>query len=170
LPSERLRAVQILDMPGLADVRFDGAAADLTPHSADAALWCTRSTQAWKESERLAWEQIPVRLRSRGLLVATNCDLLRDASNLEKLLRRLRDEAGSSFRDILPISTVEAIAVAREDRQGPPGAIWKTSGADAFEAALDDLLQSVRMQRLEAALEVTGRIAERALSRIENLP
>jgi GTPase SAR1 family protein len=170
LPSDRLRAVQILDMPGLADARFDGASADLTPHSADAALWCTRSTQAWKESERVAWEQIPARLRSRGLLVATHCDLLRDASDLAKLLRRLRDEAGSSFRDISPISTVKALAVVRDDHHGPAGAIWKSSGADAFEVALDDLLQSVRTRRLEAALEVTGRIAARALLRMENLP
>jgi tRNA U34 5-carboxymethylaminomethyl modifying GTPase MnmE/TrmE len=167
LPSERLRAVQILDLPGLSDARFDGSIADLTSHSADLALWCTLSIQAWKESERVAWEQIPARLRSRGLLVATHSDLLRNGSDLEKLLRRLRDEAGPSFRDILPMSTVAALAVAQEDHDGPASAIWKASGADALETALDELLESVRMQRLQAALEVTRRIAERTLLRIE---
>jgi len=168
LPSEQLQAVQILDLPGLADARFDGSITDLASHAVDLAIWCTLSTQAWKESERVAWEQIPARLRSRGLLVATHSDLLRNGSDLEKVLRRLRDVAGSSFWDILPMSTVKALAVMREDHAGPAGAIWKASGADALESALDELLENVRMQRLKAALEVTGRIADRALSRIEN--
>jgi GTPase SAR1 family protein len=170
LPSERLRAFQILDLPGLADARFDGSIEDLACHAADIALWCTLSTQAWKESERAAWEEVPARVRGRGLLVATHCDLLHDDADLGKLLHRLRDEAGSSFRDIMPISTVEALAVAREDLAGAAGATWKASGADAFEAALDELLQSVRMQRLNAALDVTARIAGRTLSRIGSPP
>jgi 50S ribosome-binding GTPase len=170
LPSERLRAFQILDLPGLADARFDGSIEDLASHAADAALWCTLSTQAWKESERVAWEEIPPRLRTRGLLVATHCDLLRDAADVDKLLGRLRTEAGSSFRDILPMSTVEALAVAREDHAGEAGAVWKASGADALETALGELLQSVRTQRLNAALEVTARIAGRTLSRIDAPP
>src|SRR5208337_4490623 len=99
------------------------------------ALWCTLSTQAWKESERVAWEEIPLRLRDRGLLVATHRDLLHNASDVEKVLQRLRDEAGSSFHDILPMSTVEALAVARQDLAGAAGAVWQASGADAFETA-----------------------------------
>jgi hypothetical protein len=170
LPSERLRVVQILDLPGLADARFDGSIEDLAAHAADIALWCTVSTQAWKESERAAWEDVPARLRSRGLLVATHCDLLHNAGDLDKLLHRLRDEAGTSFRDIMPISTVEALAVARGAHAGAAGTTWKASGADAFETALDQLLQSVRMQRLNAALEVTARIADRTLSRIGSPP
>ena len=168
LPSERLREIQILDLPGLADARFDDSIADLASHAADLALWCTLSTQAWKESERIAWEQIPARLRSRGLLVATHSDLLRNGSDLDKLLRRLHDVAGSSFWDILPMSTIEALAVMGEDHEGPAGAIWQASGADALETALDELIEGVRTQRLKAALEVTGRIAERALLRIDN--
>jgi GTPase SAR1 family protein len=166
LPSERLRAVQVLDLPGLSDARFDGSIADLSSHSVDVALWCTLSTQAWKESERAAWEEVPERLRRRGLLVATHCDLLRDGSDLEKLLHRLRADAGPSFRNILSMSTLQALAVAREDHEGAAGAIWKASGAKAFESALDELLLSVRAQRLNAVLELSGRIAERTLLRI----
>jgi hypothetical protein len=170
LPAARLRAVEILDLPGLADARFDGSIADLASHAVDVALWCTLSTQAWKESERSTWEEIPTRLRSRGLLVATHRDLLHDAADVEKLLDRLRDEAGPWFRNVLPMSTVEALTVARDDHAGQASSVWETSGADAFETALDELLQSVRMQRLHAALEVTGRIAGRTLSRIHERP
>src|SRR5260221_11195952 len=85
-------------------------------------------SQAWKESERVAWEQIPARLRSRGLLVATHSDLLRNGSDLEKVLRRLRDVAGSSFWDLLPMSTVKALSVMREDHAGPAGATCEEGG------------------------------------------
>lgn len=170
LPSARLRAVEILDLPGLADVRLDDSIAGLAWHAVDIALWCTLSTQAWKESERSTWEEIPTRLRSRGLLVATHRDLLHAAADPEKLLDRLRDEAGASFRDILLMSTVEALAVARDDHAGDAGALWKASGADALETALDELIQSVRVQRLNAALRVTARIAQHALSRIRKSP
>jgi 50S ribosome-binding GTPase len=170
LPSSRLRAVEILDLPGLADARFDGSIADLASHAVDIALWCTLSTQAWKESERSTWEEIPARVRSRALLVATHRDLLSDATDVEKLLDRLRDEAGPSFRDVLPMSTVQALTVARDDHAGQAGAVWRASGADAFETALDELLQSVRTQRLNAALEVTERIAGHTLSRIRERP
>jgi GTPase Era involved in 16S rRNA processing len=97
LPSPRLRAMQILDLPGLADPRFDASLADLVLHNVDAVLWCTVSTQAWKESERAVWEQISPRLQNRGLLVTTHCDHLRAMADKEKLLSRLCDEAGPSF-------------------------------------------------------------------------
>jgi len=76
LPSPRLRAVEILDCPGLADPDQ----IDLAFHAVDAALWCTVCIQAWKESERVAWSQLPARLRSCGLLVATHADLLFDVA------------------------------------------------------------------------------------------
>jgi dynamin family protein len=167
LPSPRLGAVQILDLPGLADPRFDESLADLATHHVDAALWCTVGTQAWKESEREAWEQLPARLRGRGLLVATHSDLLRSTIDREKLLSRLRREAGPSFTGIVLVSTTAALAMMGGDREGSAAAIWKESGADALDMLLDELLQSVRKQRKEAALEVTGRIAHHTLARLE---
>lgn len=165
LPAARLRAIEILDMPGLADSRLEDPAADLSRHAVDIALWCTLCTQAWKESERAAWGDVLPRMRRRGVLVATHRDLLATA-DVEKLLDRLHDEAGPSFRDILPMSTLEALTVARADHAGEAGAVWKTSGADALETALDDLIHRVRGERLDAALRVTARVAGRALSRI----
>jgi len=164
LPAARLRAVEILDMPGLADSRLDGPI-DLSLHAVDIALWCTLCTQAWKESERSAWQEVRPQLRRRGVLVATHRDLL-DPDSVEKLMERLHDEAGRSFRDILPMSTLEALAVARAGHAGDAGALWKASGADALEVALDEVIESVRTERLDAALAVTARIAGHALSRI----
>ncbi|MBO0764481.1 MAG: dynamin family protein [Hyphomicrobiaceae bacterium] len=168
LPTRRLRAMQILDLPGLSDPRIGGAPVDLTAHQVDAAIWCTMSTQAWKESERTAWSMLSPRLNARGVLVATHRDLLAQPSDPRKLLVRLRAEAGTSFTSIVLLSTLEAIAVMGRERRGLAGATWIASGAEALETALGSLLLSLREQRAAAALRMTSRIAQRALQRIDN--
>ena len=168
LPSPRLAAMQILDLPGLADSRSAGPVVDLAAHHVDAAIWCTVSTQAWKESERVARSMLSSRLNARSLLVATHNDLLCEADR-EKLLARLRDEVGSSFTSIVLLSTLEAIAIRGNDHGHRASPAWIASGAEALETALAALLASVREQRAAAALSMTGRIAHRALARIESL-
>jgi hypothetical protein len=167
LPSPRLAAMQILDLPGLADSRAAGPVVDLAAHDVDATIWCTVSTQAWKESERIARSILPSRLNARSLLVATHNDLLREADR-EKLRARLRDEVGRSFTSIVLLSTLEAIAIRGNDNDHGAHLAWTASGAAALETALAELLTSVREQRATAALSVTGRIAHRALARIES--
>ena len=85
--------VYAFDLPGLADPRTRAPVVDLSVHNIDAILWCTVSTQAWKESERIAWSHLPARLRGRGLLVSTHVDLLHDVRDAEKVLTRLRSAA-----------------------------------------------------------------------------
>jgi hypothetical protein len=165
LPSPRLSRMHIIDLPGLADPRFDRGPGDAFFLNMDLLLWCTVATQAWKESERTAWEQLPARLRSRALLVVTHGDLLREAGDKEKLMRRLRRDAGG-FQDIVVISSKEALALVRENRARALGPDWHATGADTLESALDQLLHKVRKQRTEAAFAVTGRMAQRALSRL----
>jgi 50S ribosome-binding GTPase len=168
LPSLRLQAVQILDLPGLVDSRSGLPLIDLAAHHVDAAIWCTMSTQAWKESERTVWSLLPPRLGTRGLLVATHRDLLHDPRDQAKLLGRLRDEVGTSFASINLVSTTEALAVMGKDRRGLDGAAWIASGAEALESALGGLLTRLRELRAAAALRMTSRVAQRALMRIED--
>jgi GTPase SAR1 family protein len=166
LPSPRLAATEILDLPGLTDSRSAGPVVDLAAHHVDAAIWCTVSTQAWKESERAARSMLSPRLNARSVLVATHNDLLREADR-QKLLARLRDEVGKSFASIVLLSTLEAIAIrgsGHDDRASPA---WIASGAEALETALATLLARVREQRADAAVSMTGRISHRALARIE---
>jgi hypothetical protein len=170
LPSTRLRAMQILDLPGLSDLRWGGSDLDLAFHQVDAALWCTMSTQAWKETERVAWSMLPARLHERGILVSTHCDLLRDPADRRKLLARLREEIGTSFRSIVLLSTLDAIGVMGGDRKGLAGATWLASGSETLGTELAALLSDLRERRAAAALRMTGRIAQRALSRIDNRP
>ena len=161
LPSPYLRGIEILDLPGLADPRFDRGVGDLMLQTADVLLWCTVSTQAWKESERTAWQMLPARLRRWALLVVTHSDLVRGAEDAHKLLRRLRVEAGE-FRDILLVSTINALAVL--ERDDPDNAGWLATGAGGVEAALNQLLESIAARRIKVALTITHRIARRALA------
>jgi energy-coupling factor transporter ATP-binding protein EcfA2 len=167
LPSPRLRTIQILDLPGLSDPRMGGSDVDLAAHHVDAAIWCTMSTQAWKESERTAWSMLSPRLAARGVLVATHRDLLHDPRDRQKLLARLREEVGTSFTSIILMSTLDALAVMGKGHRGLSGAAWIASGAEALEAALGSLLLAVRERRAASALRMTGRIAQRALARID---
>jgi energy-coupling factor transporter ATP-binding protein EcfA2 len=165
LPSPRLQRVEILDLPGLADPRFDRGVGDLMLEAAHVLLWCTASTQAWKESERIAWEILPAPLRRCALLVVTHSDLVNDAKDTHKLLRRLRMEAGA-FRDILLVSTTNALALLQGKRDELGHAAWVATGADGLDVALDQLLESVATRRIKVALAVAHRIASRALSRL----
>ena len=167
LPSRRLQSVEIVDLPGLVDPRSGLPEIDLIAHHVDAAIWCTMSTQAWKESERTAWSMLPPRLGDRGILVATHRDLLHNARDQEKLLGRLYQEVGTSFAAIVLVSTAEALAAMGKDRSGPAGEEWLASGAAALESALGGLLVRLREQRAAAALRMTSRVAHRALMRID---
>jgi hypothetical protein len=167
LPSARLRALQVLDLPGLSDARSGGPEVDLAMHRVDAAIWCTMSTQAWKESERVAWSMLPTRLHRRGILVSTHCDLLHEPADRHKLLARLREDVGTSFRSILLVSTTEALRVMGGDRQGLAGATWLASGAETLGGELASLLSELRDERAAAALRMTSRVARHALSRID---
>ncbi len=167
VPSQRLRAVQLLDLPGLADARSRPSGIDLSLHGVDAVVWCTVSTQAWKESERIAWSHLPARLRGRGLLVSTHVDLLHDVRDAEKVLTRLRSAAGPLFRDIVLVSTLDALALLRDEGAGSAEAAWSATGAGALDAALCRLLREVREQRTAAAIKMTCRLVDRARSQFE---
>jgi hypothetical protein len=169
LPSRRLRGMQILDLPGFICPITGNIVVDAAAHNVDAAIWCTMSTQAWKESERAAWEALPARISSRGLLVATHCDLLHNREDRQKLLMRLNDHAGDQFRSVILLSTVEALEAMERNPRGSPGAAWDSSGAEALETALGALLLNLREQRAAAAVRTTMRIAQRALTRIDNV-
>jgi hypothetical protein len=168
LPATRLRAMQVLDLPGVCATRSGGPDIDLAFQQVDAALWCTMSTQAWKESERSAWSLLSARLHERGILVATHGDLLHDPADRHKLLSRLSQEAGTSFRSIVLLSTLDAVRLMGRDRKGLAGVAWLASGAETLATELAALLAELRERRAGAALRMTGRIAQRALSRIDD--
>lgn len=167
LPLPCLRACEILDFPGLLDPLVGFDAADLLKHRIDAAIWCTFSTQAWKESERSSWLGLPLRARRHGLLAVTNMDRLR-SDQAAKVKARLDKVARAEFRDFAFLSSVEALQAF--DGKGVPvdAERWQKSGAAQLGTNLGRLLLALRIDRLRKAQAMASRIAGKAFRRIES--
>ncbi len=151
LPSERLRRVEILDFPGSANPLFRTDLVAVLRHRIDAAFWATVATQAWRETERLAWMGLPERIRRRGLLVVTHCDLIGSEEDFRKLKGRLEEVekaffSAMSFADSTPHTTA---ALLRD---------------------VDHLVAQFEVERLEKAIAVTQQLAQNTHTRLETGP
>ena len=106
---------------------------------ADAVLWCTHATQAWRQSEAAVWASLPKKLRRHSLLLLTRFDKLVTQGDRERVLKRVRHETEGLFAGCLPISLTQASA-AEDDPD-----LWLQSGADAFARRFVELLH--RLER-----------------------
>lgn len=106
VPLERLANMSVIDTPGFGSADGDADAPALRAcRMADDVIWCTPALQAWKASEEQVWLALPDRVRKRGTLAVTFADEIRCQSDADRLMTRLRTEAGPYFR---------AVATARE--------------------------------------------------------
>ncbi len=161
LPSEQLRTIEVLDFPGSANPLFHADAAMIHGHGADAAVWATVATQAWRETERQAWSKLPPRLRRRGILAVTHRDLIRDEGDFVKLKARLEPVKHAHFAALCFVAAPWKREPAQRDAQHNP--------ADALRAEVEGLLQKVTTERRGQAARLTSRVASRALASIESL-
>jgi hypothetical protein len=166
LPNLPFEGLEILDLPGSSDRLLRGIKHDVVKHHADAVIWCTLATQAWKESERAAWQGLPQRLRKRGLLVATSRDLLRGEKDQQRVATRLATISGQ-FRSIVMISSRQAAKARDEKGRLVDIALWQSSGAEGLETAVRKLIVQIRRERLEAARHVIERVAKHAMEGLD---
>lgn len=127
LPSPRLALHDVVDTPGLREGQV--LAVDLGP--SDILVWCTVAGQAWKESERRAWSEVPQALRGRALLAVTNTDALKDDAETARVLARMHAETRGLFAEI--VATARPAMTAAEETRTP-------SGIEQLEAAIARLL------------------------------
>ena len=98
LPSPGLANFDIVDTPGISG---QGELPEVRLRRIDIVIWCTRAGQAWKESERRAWQQLPRQLRHRSILALTNADRLHDCEDLERVRARVGAETAGLFSTIV---------------------------------------------------------------------
>lgn len=134
LPAEALELCDLIDMPGISDPNMPAGVWQSLLPEVDSVIWCTHATQAWRQSEAAVWEEISPSLSGPGTLLVTHFDKLRNARDQERVLRRVKKEAGEAFAAIFPLSLSQALS-AGEDREA-----WKSSGADSFIEYLVDML------------------------------
>jgi len=166
LPCERLRDYQIIDLPGVGDPSRAMPTLDRARIQPDAVIWCTVSTQAWRESERFVWTRMPRRLHRHTVLVSTFADLLADDEERAKVTSRLMDGAGPLFGEIVMLATLDAIAARQLPDEAERQAALAASGAMALEGALERLAAQVMQHRSSGAHALAGRVAGRTLEKL----
>jgi GTP-binding protein EngB required for normal cell division len=127
----------LIDMPGISDPNMSSMVWQRVLHNADAIVWCTHATQAWRQSEAAVWETIPPALQQRSLLLLTRFDKITDANDRRRVVKRVTKETDGLFADVFPVSLTDALA-AGDDREA-----WEKSGAEAFVLGLLDLVYAV---------------------------
>ncbi len=95
-----LQLCDIIDTPGNSDPNIASEAWERVAKLADVAIWCSPATQAWRKSELSAWQDVPEQVRARSILLLTRADKLTSEQDREKVLRRVRHEAGDLFTHI----------------------------------------------------------------------
>lgn len=109
-----LEACDIIDMPGSSDPNITGDLWQAMLPLVDGVIWCSPATQAWRQSEAALWEEAPEALHRTSLLLLTRIDKILSDLDRQRLLRRVRAEAGPMFRDILPVSLLDAEAAGED--------------------------------------------------------
>lgn len=138
-----LNRCDLIDTPGISDPSIPVRYWINTAGYANAVLWCTHAAQAWRESERGAWIDLPQRLRDISILLVTRKDKLKLEEDLRKVDRRLRRETAGLFNAHIFVSLTHALAAS----QSNDSAAWDASGAHEFSEKLDILVDGITLQR-----------------------
>jgi hypothetical protein len=142
-PVERLKSLEIVDLPGLEPTSGAAPFADGDLRS-DVVLWCTAARpDAWGPAEREFWTRQPSWIKARSLLIITHPHLLSKSRYTERLLRRVYDSAEADFRDIILMST-----------ETP-----SERGERRLAAWLRQLRHEARSRRVERVARASARIA-----------
>ncbi|MEO1178964.1 MAG: dynamin family protein [Pseudomonadota bacterium] len=130
-----LDGCDIIDMPGISDPSMAADVWQRVIHNADAVIWCTHATQAWRQSEAAVWDSLPHDLHENSMLLLTRMDKINSEKDRVRLLRRVMHETQGLFSDVLPISLLQAI------NAGENADAWEASGARAFSEKLSEIVQ-----------------------------
>ncbi len=106
-PSSALTQMDIIDTPGNSDPNMAAETWQRMLTFADAVVWCTNATQAWRQSEKAVWQAMPARLRQNATIVVTHADLLNGAGTADRVLQRVQREASAFFDTFIMASLLE---------------------------------------------------------------
>jgi Dynamin family len=137
MKSDILRYCDLIDMPGISDPSMSSEVWERMAHLADAVLWCTHATQAWRQSESGVWSTFPREMQHNSLLLITRFDKIVNDSDRSKVLKRVKQETEGQFADVYPVSLLQAMRAGDDEEK------WQSSGVDAFSEALFDIIHRI---------------------------
>ncbi len=150
LNTPALKEISLFDLPG------SGALDDTYKQTldllkfVDCAIWCTNGTNAWRETERHLWAQVPAELRQNSLLAVTHADLPPVEEAIDRVLARLKKEKDGMFRAVVPIGTPVAVRAMAQEPE-PDFALWETCGGQTLAEHVLEVASSRRQSDLDAA-------------------
>ena len=142
-----LRHCDIIDMPGISDPNMDPVVWERILPLADAVIWCSAATQAWRQSEAAVWDSIDPAIRAHSLLLLTRADMLVSERDRAKVIRRVENETQGLFAKVIPISLLQA------RNAGQDADIWAQSGAEPF---VEEFLHLIECLTEQIGLDATG--------------
>ena len=137
LSADILEHCDFIDFPGISDPNMDAEVWERVLVEADAVIWLTHATQAWRQSEAAVWDTVPEHVRQKSILLATRFDKIVAEADQVRVMNRLNKEAGPHFAKVFPISLTEAIA-AQSDFDA-----WEQCGAAAMMDHLAGLISEL---------------------------
>ena len=132
--SDVLEGCDIIDMPGISDPSMAASVWQRVIHHANAVVWCTHATQAWRQSEAAVWDSLPPELHETSILLLTRMDKINSEKDRVRLLRRVMHETQDLFAEVLPISLLQALEAGDDETK------WEASGARVFTEKLNDIV------------------------------
>lgn len=136
-----LERCDLIDMPGISDPNMSAESWRRVLPSADAVIWCTHATQAWRQSEAAVWTDVPDDIKARSILLITRIDKIAQGSDRIRVVQRVKNEAGENFARCMPISLTDAHAA------GDDLTAWRKSGAGDFATAFMQLIDKVTAEK-----------------------
>ncbi len=149
--AELLDHCDLIDMPGISDPNMDAEVWQRVIHHADAVIWCSHATQAWRQSEAAVWSMLPPALYANSFLLLTRMDKILSERDQLRVAKRVGRETVGLFKDMFPISLTRALAADGDAEK------WKASGAEDFWAALESLLDEIAAVQAGEAIPEAGR-------------
>jgi hypothetical protein len=129
-----LEKIDFIDMPGSSDPNMSPDIWNAILPQADAVIWCTPATQAWRQSEAAIWDEIDPDVQERSVLLVTRIDKVLSDSDRARLMKRMRRETTGTFRDIF---AVDLMSATKDLEAGTSG-----KGTQAVQAAVETLLNA----------------------------
>ncbi|WP_425074892.1 hypothetical protein [Sagittula sp. S175] len=131
-PAPVLEQVDIIDTPGNSDPNIPPETWQVMVDYADAVIWCSNATQAWRQSEKSVWQEMPMALRRTSTLLLTHADRLPDQRATDRVLRRVQREAAPFFAHMMVASLLSETDLARigQHVQGLARGLASLPGAD----------------------------------------
>jgi hypothetical protein len=160
LPLEVLRQVEMVEVRAFPEMQTV-CAVSRAFRQVDLTIWCTLATQAWKETEVLAWKRVPVVYRRGALMLVTYKDAIRHEKDEAKITARLRHATASLFGDVALISLRDAVQSLIVADAEEAARLRRESNVEQVERAILAMIHNWQIRRLQKVGRLLHMIAAR---------